>query len=155
RRKVKMSLKGKMVRQVAIKSNGDVFHEIFRHRPHHISNMSPDNIQGCDLHQGNWGTVGSVVFWNYTHDGKKKVAKEIIQAIDEENKSVTYKVIEGDLMQLYKTFIIIVHVDTKGENNLVNWTFDYEKLNERVEDPNTLMDFCIAVTKDIETHHLK
>ena len=65
-----MSLTGKMVRQVAVKSNGDVFHEIFRHRPHHISNMSPGNIQGCDLHEGNWGTVGSVICWNYTHGTK-------------------------------------------------------------------------------------
>ncbi|CAK9157592.1 unnamed protein product [Ilex paraguariensis] len=146
---------GKMVAQTEIKSDGDVFHEIFRHRPHHIKNMSPGNIQGCDIHEGEWGTVGSVIFWNYTHDGKEKVAKEIIEAIDEEKKSVTFKVIEGDLTKLYKTFIITVHVDTKGQNNLVTWTLEFEKLNEGVEDPNTLMDFCLAVTKDIEAHHLK
>ena len=90
-----------------------------------------------------------------TTDGKEKTAKEIIEAIDEETKSVTFKVVGGDLMELYKTFIIVVHVDTKGENNLVTWTFHYEKLKEDVEEPNTLMDFCIDVTKDIETHHLK
>ena len=90
-----------------------------------------------------------------TTDGKKKTAKDIIEAIDAETKSVTFKVVEGDLMELYKTFIAVVHVDTKGESNLVTWTFHYEKLNENVEEPNTLMDFCIAVTKDIETHHLK
>ena len=117
--------------------------------------MSPGNIQGVDLHEGEWGSVGSVICWSYTHDGKKKTAKEIIEAIDEVNKSVTFKVVEGDLMQLYKTFIITVHVDTKGENNLVTWNFEYEKLNEAVEEPTTLMDFCITVTKDIETHHLQ
>ncbi|CAH2049011.1 unnamed protein product, partial [Thlaspi arvense] len=143
---LKMSLSGKMVRQVEIKSDGDVFHQIWRHRPHHISNMSPGNVQSCDLHEGEWGTVGSVIYWNYTHDGKKKVAKDIIEAIDEENKSVTYKVIEGDLMELYKTFIATVHVDTKGDKNL---------LNEGVEDPTTLLDFCVTLTKDIEAHHLK
>ncbi|XAR72229.1 hypothetical protein NMG60_11018799 [Bertholletia excelsa] len=144
-----------MVRQVEIKSDGDVFHQIWRHRPHHISNMSPGNVQSCDLHEGEWGTVGSVIYWNYTHDGKKKVAKEIIEAIDEENKSVTFKVIEGDLMELYKTIIFTVHVDTKGEKNLVTWTVEYEKLNEGVEDPTTLLDCVVTVTKDIEAHHLK
>ncbi|KAL7181340.1 hypothetical protein ACSBR1_040261 [Camellia fascicularis] len=144
-----------LTRQVEIKSDGDLFHEIFRYKPHHISTMSPGNIHGVDLHEGEWGTVGSVICWNYTHDGKKKIAKEIIEAIDEENKSVTFKVVEGDLMQLYKTFIVTVHVDTKGENNLVTWNFEYEKLNEAVEEPTTLMDFCITVTKDIETHHLQ
>uniref|UniRef100_A0A5B6Z9M4 Bet v I/Major latex protein domain-containing protein n=1 Tax=Davidia involucrata TaxID=16924 RepID=A0A5B6Z9M4_DAVIN len=150
-----MGLTGKIVSQTEIKSDGDVFHEIFRSRPHHISDMSPDNIQGVDLHEGDWGTVGSVICWNYTHDGKEKTAKDIIEAIDEEKKSVTFKVIEGDLMELYKTFIITVHVDTKGGNNIVTWTFEYEKLNEDVSDPNTLMDFVIQITKDIETHHLK
>ncbi|CAK9152122.1 unnamed protein product [Ilex paraguariensis] len=146
---------GKLVAQTEIKSDGDVFHEIFRYRPHHIKDMSPANIQGCEIHEGEWGTVGSVIFWNYTHDGKQKVVKDIVEAIDEEKKSVTLKVIEGDLMKLYKTFTATVQVDTKGENNLVTWTFEFEKLNEGVEDPNTFMDFCLTVTKDIEAHHLK
>jgi len=150
-----MDLSGKMVREVEIKSDGDVFHEVFRYRPHHVAKMSPGNIQSCDLHEGDWGTVGSVIFWNYTHDGKEKTAKEVIEAIDEEKKLVRFKVVEGDLMQLYKTFVITVHVDQKGENSLVTWTFEYEKLNGDVEDPTTLMDFLIVTTKDIETHHLK
>ncbi|XP_059659166.1 kirola-like [Cornus florida] len=150
-----MGLSGKMVRQTEIKSDGDVFHEIFRTRPHHISNICPDKVQGVGLHEGDWGTVGSIILWNYVHDGKEKIAKELIEAIDEEKKSVTFKVIEGDIIELYKSFIIIVHVDTKGESNLVTWTFEYEKLKEDVPDPDTLMDFCINVTKDIETHHLQ
>ncbi|KAL7000938.1 hypothetical protein U1Q18_002090, partial [Sarracenia purpurea var. burkii] len=88
-------------------------------------------------------------------DGKEKIAKANIEAIDEENKEVVYNVIGGDLIELYKVFKITVHVDTKSENNLVTWTFDYEKLTEGVENPNTLMDFSIDVTKDIESHHLQ
>ncbi|KAE9450379.1 hypothetical protein C3L33_17721, partial [Rhododendron williamsianum] len=132
-------LKCKLERQVEIKSDGDVFHELFRYKPHHISTISPANIHGVDLNE----------------DGKKKSAKEIVEAVDEETKTVTFKVIEGDLTELYKDFKGTVHVDTKGESNLVTWTFEYEKLNDEVEDPNTLMDFVINVTKDIETHHLK
>ncbi|CAL5396714.1 unnamed protein product [Camellia sinensis] len=156
-----MGLTGKLVRQVEIKSDGDAFHELFRDKPHHVSTMSPGNIHGVDLHEGDWGHVGSVISWNYTHgdwghvDGKKKVIKDVIEAIDEENKSVTFKVIGGDVTELYRTFKITVHVDTKGENNLVTWTFEYEKKSEDVEDPNTLMDFAINVSKDIESHHLK
>ena len=87
-------------------------------------------------------------------EGKEKVSKHVVEAIDEENKSITFKVIEGDVLELYKTFIINVHVDTKGETNLVTWTFEYEQQNEDVEDPNSLMDLCILVRKDIEAHHL-
>ncbi|XP_059649548.1 kirola-like [Cornus florida] len=150
-----MVLSGKLVSQTEIKSGGDVFHDLFKTKPHHISNITPGLIQGCDLHEGDWGTVGSVISWNYVHDGKECVAKELIEAIDEEKKSMTFKVIEGHLLDLYKTIVITFHVDTKGESNLVTWTFVYEKLSEHVPDPNTLMDLCIALTKDIETHHLQ
>ncbi|XP_076903984.1 kirola-like [Bidens hawaiensis] len=149
-----MSLSGTLVKQTTIKSDGDVFHEIFRHRPHHISEMSPSNIKGCNLHEGEWGTVGSVLVWDFFHDGKHKVAKEVIEVIDEEKKSVCFKVIGGDILEAYKTFLITVHVDTHGEENVVTWTFHYEKVNENIGEPDSLMEFCLNVTKDIETHHL-
>ncbi|KAK3023802.1 hypothetical protein RJ639_043468 [Escallonia herrerae] len=146
---------GKIVSQIEIKSNGDVFHELWGSKPHHISKISPDKIQGCDLHGGEWGTVGSVIFWKYVHDGKAKVAKEVIDEVDEKNKTVIFRVIEGDLLELYKSFVATLHVDTTGENNLVTWTFEYGKRSDDVEDPNTLMDFVVNLTKEIETHHLK
>ncbi|XP_047309683.1 kirola-like [Impatiens glandulifera] len=145
----------KMMRHVEIKSDGDVFHEIFKTRPHHLSDMSPTLVQNFELLEGELGTVGSVVLFHYNHDGKDKVVKHEIIAIDEEKKLVSYKAIGGDLRKLYKTFIITIHVDTDGENNLVTWTFEYEKLKEDVEDPNSLMDFFVVMTKDIENHHLK
>ncbi|KAK2981447.1 hypothetical protein RJ640_001961 [Escallonia rubra] len=88
-------------------------------------------------------------------DGKAKVAKEVIDKVDEKNKILIFRVVEGDLLELYKSFVITLHVDTKAANNLVTCTFEYEKRSEDVEDPNSLMDFVVNLTKDIETHHLK
>ena len=89
-------------------------------------------------------------------DGKECVSKTLIHDIDEEKKSVSFKLLEGsDLLELYKTFEIKVHVDTDGLDNLVTWTVEYEKLSPDVPDPDTLMDFYTKLTKDIETHHLK
>ncbi|XP_071686057.1 kirola-like [Rutidosis leptorrhynchoides] len=151
-----MAQTGTLTKQITIKSDGDVFHEIFRYRPHHIADMSPEYIKGVDLHDGHeWGTVGSIITWNFFHDGKAKVAKEKIEAIDEAKKSVCFKVIGGDILEDYKNFLITVHVDTHGEENVVTWTFHYEKLNESVPNPDSLMDFVLSVTKDIEAHHLK
>ncbi|GKE12277.1 kirola-like protein [Tanacetum coccineum] len=89
--------------------------------------------------------------------GKAKVAKEVIEAIDEAKRSVCFKgfiVSGGDILEAYKDFLITVHVDTHGEENLVTWTFHYEKLNENIPEPDGLMEFVLTVTKDIETHHL-
>ncbi|KAL2518770.1 MLP-like protein [Abeliophyllum distichum] len=150
-----MGLKGKLTAQVEIKAGGDVFHDLFRYKPQQIANMSPTTIQGCDLHQGEWGTVGAFYFWKYTHDGKQKVAKAVIEAIDEEKRSMTFKVVEGDLMELYKSFKGGFHVETDGDIDLVTWNLEYEKLNDDVEDPLTLLGFFIKLAKDIESHHLK
>ncbi|KAM7463441.1 hypothetical protein LguiA_031562 [Lonicera macranthoides] len=150
-----MSVIGRLVAKISIKSSGDVFHELFRDDPHYISKITPVKLQGCRLLEGQFGKAGSVIQWNYFHDGKARVAKQVIQAIDAEKKSITYKQFEGDLMELYKSFLISIHVDTNGEDNLVTWTLDYEKLNENIPYPTTLMDYFVQVTKDIETHHLK
>jgi hypothetical protein len=68
-----MGLKGKLVSQNDIKSDEDVFHELFKHKPPHISGISPDKVQGVDLHDGEWGAAGSVVYWNYTHGEHKTI----------------------------------------------------------------------------------
>ncbi|GKA87983.1 kirola-like protein [Tanacetum coccineum] len=150
-----MTLSGKRVAQIKIKSEGDVFHELWKANPHKVTEASPTCIQNCQVHEGELGTVGSILFWNYIHDDKERVAKTLIHDIDEEKKSVSFKILEGDLLELYKTFEIKVHVDTNGSDNLVTWTVEYEKLSPNVPDPDTLMDFYTKLTKDIETHHFK
>lgn len=61
-----MSLKGKLVTEIEVKSNGDLFHELFKSTPHEVPNISPGKIQDCGLHNGSWGTAGSVLLWKYT-----------------------------------------------------------------------------------------
>lgn len=67
---------------------------------------------------------------------------------------VTFEVVEGDFLDEFKSMVISVKVDTKGEDNLVTWTFDYEKLNESVKDPTSYLHLALNVTREIEAHHL-
>ncbi len=150
-----LSLTGKRVAQIDIKSDADVFHELWKHKPHQIKDLSPEIIQACNLHDGEFGRVGTVISWHYFHDGKNRVAKEIITDINEEKKLISFKLIEGDLMELYKSMLSTVHVETNGDDNLVTWTVEYEKLHDGVHDPDTLMEMLINLTKDIEASHLK
>ncbi|GJX80651.1 kirola-like protein [Tanacetum coccineum] len=52
-----------------------------------------------------------------------------------------------------KSFIVHLQVETKGSNNLVTWTLDYEKLSPDVPDPVEFMDLYTRVTKDIVANH--
>ncbi|RVX12615.1 MLP-like protein 34 [Vitis vinifera] len=147
-----MGLIGKLQAETLIMTSADKFHEIFWCRPHHISNVCPTKIQKVHLHEGEWGTSGSVIQWHYNIDGNDHIAKEIVEAIDEENKSVTFKVIEGDLMKEYKSFRIIVQAIPKGDATFVHWTLEYEKLNKDVPAPIKILGFVVHVSEDIDDH---
>ncbi|XP_050232660.2 MLP-like protein 28 [Mercurialis annua] len=148
-----MALVGKLEGEVEIKASAEHFHDVFSCRPHHVNVMSPDKIQGCDLHEGEWGKHDTIISWNYTHDGVAKVAKELVEKIDDENLSTTFKVIEGDLLNEYKEFRLIVKATPKeGGGSLVHWTLTYEKLHEGIPDPHSLLEFCLHTSKDICSH---
>ncbi|KAL3501904.1 hypothetical protein ACH5RR_036353 [Cinchona calisaya] len=151
-----MGLKGKMIGQTEIKgAGGDVFHEFICKTPHHLANATPEKIQAFTLIDGGLGTDGCIIRWDYTHDGKARVAKQIMEDIDHEKQTITFKMIEGDLLDLYKTFKIKYHVDNKGDYNLITWTLDYEKLNDDITHPGTLLNFFLHMSEDFESHHLK
>ncbi|KAF3631308.1 putative MLP-like protein 34-like isoform X2 [Capsicum annuum] len=150
-----MGLKGKLISQTEIKGCKDLFHEMFRHKPHQLPNVVPQTIQAVDLHEGDWGTVGSVVNWNYTLEGKEKVVKVVIEDIDEEKRLVTFKAFEGNLIEEYKTFKATVHIESEGENSLVIWTVEYEKQNEDDPEPFCYLQLAVNLTKDVDAHHIK
>ena len=91
-------------------------------------------------------------FFHEIKDGNSHVAKEIVEAIDEENKSVTFKVIEGDLLKEYKSFRIVVQALPKGEDTWVHWTLVYEKLNKDIPPPIKILGFVVHVSEDLDDH---
>ncbi|GAA0183591.1 hypothetical protein Leryth_025049 [Lithospermum erythrorhizon] len=149
-----MVLTGKIIREIEIKSDTDLFHELFCNKPYEVSKLTPEKVHGCELHKDDWGTHGSIICWDYTHDGKRKIAKQIMER-DDEKKMVTLTLIEGDMLQDFKSVIVKIQVKKQGENKLVTWTIEYEKLNEDIEDPLTLIQYFADLTKDIEAHHVR
>ncbi|KAJ8427287.1 hypothetical protein Cgig2_004338 [Carnegiea gigantea] len=168
-----MGIKGKLEVEVDIKISGDLFHELFGSRPHHVPNITPDKIHNCEVHEGEFGKPGSVLYWNYTlgqlllwweenellltdaDDGKKCVAKVIVEAIDKENKCIRFKVIEGDLLNEFKSLTVNMQAIPMGEVTGVKWIAEFEKIHDDGPYPAKLMDFAVAITRDIEAHHLK
>ncbi|XP_019084952.1 PREDICTED: MLP-like protein 28 isoform X2 [Camelina sativa] len=134
------SLVGTLETKVEIKASAGQFHHMFAGRPHHVSKASPGNIQGCDLHE----------------DGEAKVAKERIEAVEPEKNLITFRVIEGDLMKEYKSFLLTIQVTPKqgGPGSIVHWHLEFEKISEEVAHPETLLQFCVEVSKEIDEHLL-
>ncbi|EOA34244.1 hypothetical protein CARUB_v10021755mg [Capsella rubella] len=150
------SLVGVLETTVELKSSAEKFHDMLVGRPHHVSNATPSNVQGAELQEGEMGQVGAIISWNYVHDGEAKVVKERIEAVDPENNRVTYKVLEGDLLKEYTNFVITLQVTPKeGEpGSVAHWHFEYEKINEEVAHPETLLQLAVEVSKEMDEHLL-
>ncbi|CAA7022444.1 unnamed protein product [Microthlaspi erraticum] len=147
------SLFGKLESDVEIKASAEQFHHMFAARPHHVSKATPDNVQGVDLHEGEWGKVGSIVIFRYVHG---KVAKDRIEAVEPEKNLIAFRVIEGDLLKEYKSFAFTIQATPKneGSGSIVHWHFEYEKISEDIAHPETLLQLCIDMSKDIDDHLL-
>ncbi|KAL0337381.1 UNVERIFIED_CONTAM: MLP-like protein 34 [Sesamum calycinum] len=142
----------KLIAQVAFKAGGDVFHHLVGSKPQHLANVTPGKIQACDLHHGNYGTDGAVIQWKYILDGKEQTAKQLLYEVDDANKQLSFKMLEGNLLELYKNMIITIHVETKGGVDFITWTISYELINPDNPHPLSLLNFFIEFTKEVEAH---
>ncbi|CAK9324048.1 unnamed protein product [Citrullus colocynthis] len=147
-----MSLAGKVEAQVEMKAPASKLHEMIVKRPHHISNVSGDKIQGCQLHEGDWGKAGSIISWNYYLDGEAKVAKHLIEAVDEEKKMIIFKVLEADLLKQYSEFRFIIKITSKGKGSVAHCTLEYEKLHGKVPDSHSMLKLCEEVCRDLDAY---
>ena len=84
------------------------------------------------------------------------MAKERIEAVEPEKNLITFRVIEGDLMKEYKSFLITIQVTPKhgGPGSIVHWHLEYEKISDEVAHPETLLQFCVEVSEEIDEHLL-
>ncbi|XP_023526174.1 MLP-like protein 43 [Cucurbita pepo subsp. pepo] len=147
-----MGLFEKVETDVEIRASSLKCKEIIHERPHHISDVSTDIIHGINLHEGEWGKVDSILYWKYLHEGKACVSKRVIEAVDEENNSLTWKEIEGDLSKHYKNFRIKVQCIPKDKGSVIHITLEYEKLHEQIPDSHTFLQLCVDTAKDIDAH---
>lgn len=60
--------------------------------------------------------------------------------------------IEGHLLEKYKNFVVVVQATPKGQGSLVHWTLHYEKLQEKIPEPQGIVELALAMTKDIDAH---
>ncbi|KAI3502131.1 hypothetical protein L1887_30162 [Cichorium endivia] len=151
----KMATTGKIAREVEFKADVNLVYDIYKNKPNNSAIIAPDKVQGCDLVAGQWGASGSIILWHFIHDGKVETAKEIIEEVDDVAHKIVFKVIEGDVLEVYNPFIITVKTEDMGDKKLVIWTLDYEKVNESIPDPTPYLDLLCSVVGDLDAYFLK
>ncbi|MBA0855509.1 hypothetical protein Goshw_014900 [Gossypium schwendimanii] len=76
---------------------------------------------------------------------------EVVKAVEHDKNLVTFKVIEGDLMEENKSFVVMIQVLPKSEDSgsVVHWTLEYDKLHDEIAHLETLLQFIQDISKDI------
>ncbi|OMO99699.1 hypothetical protein COLO4_13140 [Corchorus olitorius] len=144
----------KMEVQTEIKSSPDKFYDIFRSKTHLMPKISPQHFKDVKFVEGDGKSVGSVRVWSYSASGNQETGKDTIEAIDDESKTITFNMLEGDLLKYYKTFKPILGISPLGQGSLVKWTIEYERQNESIPDPIKYKDFLTSWNKDVDAYLL-
>ena len=74
--------------------------------------------------------------------------------VDEKNKMIRFKLIEGDLLEEYNSFVLTSQVISEGDELcLVKWILEYEKKHSGISEPTTVLDALLDAAKRIDEHH--
>jgi len=89
-------------------------------------------------------------------DGKVTTCHESIESVDEEKKTITYKIFGEDIEHRFKGFKAIFEaIDKENGGAIVKWTIEYERLGEEVDPPYGYLEYLHKSTRDIDGHLLK
>lgn len=80
------------------------------------------------------------------------IAKDKIVAVDEANKSITFEIIDGEVMKYFKSFKATL--EAAGVDS-VKWSVEYEKASEEVPHPHSHLHFLEAMARDIDAYLVK
>lgn len=83
------------------------------------------------------------IFIHAIYIGKTMSVTVKTEEINDEEKSLTMRVVGGDILQLYSSFATKINV-TDG---FVNWTLEFEKINDSAPNPENYAKLDTQITK--------
>ncbi|KAK6927861.1 Bet v I/Major latex protein [Dillenia turbinata] len=140
-----MAQQGKLETQTELKSSADKFFGFFKNNFKGLLQIFPENLKSGQTLEGVDNRVGCGV-------GTPMMVKFKITDIDDVNKTITYKVLDGsDLLNSYKSFSVKIQIG----GGQVKWIIDYEKANRGAPDPDIYIDFATKISKALDAYLLK
>ena len=78
--------------------------------------------------------------------------KEKIEIVDEEKRTLSYSVIEGDLLKYYKNFKahLVVTPKVEGKGSTVTYSCEFEKASEEAPEPSLIGDFAAKNFQELD-----
>ncbi|XP_013590759.1 PREDICTED: MLP-like protein 328 isoform X1 [Brassica oleracea var. oleracea] len=151
-----MATSGTYVTEVPLKGTVEKHYKNWRSENHAISEAIGHHVQNVTIHEGEWDSHGAIKTWDYTRgDGKPEVFKER-REIDDEKKSVTFRGLEGHMMEQLKVYDVIFEFIPKLKDGCVcKITMIWEKRNDEFPEPSSYMKLVKSMVADMDDHVLK
>ncbi|XP_020216161.1 MLP-like protein 423 [Cajanus cajan] len=150
-----MGTRGKLEVDIDLKSKPDKFWETIRNSTDIFPKAFPTDYKSIDILEGDGKAAGSIRHITYAEGSPiVKSSKEKILAADDTKKTVSYAVIEGDLLKYYDKFIGHITVTPSGEGSEVKWTAEYHKASPDVPDPTVVKDFAVKNFLEVDAYVL-
>ncbi|XP_073147683.1 MLP-like protein 423 [Henckelia pumila] len=144
--------------EAELKSNADKLWECIRESSTLFPKIFPQQYESIEVLEGDGKSVGSVRLVKFA-PGISEISctKEKIESVDEVNKTVSYSVVDGDILKFYKNFKgnLCVSVNLKGDGSLVKWWCEFDKASEEIPDPDLLKHFALKNFQDLDDYLLK
>ncbi|KAK7405724.1 hypothetical protein VNO78_07334 [Psophocarpus tetragonolobus] len=151
-----MSLAGNISTEIGVHATVTKWFNLFATELHNVQNLT-DRVHGAQLHLGeDWHHNESVKHWTYTIDGKVTTCQESVESVDEENKTINYKLFGGDIEHNFKFFKLIFQaIDKENGGATIKWTIEYERIGDQVDPPYGYIEYVHKCTRDIDDNLLK
>ncbi|XP_062109596.1 MLP-like protein 34 [Humulus lupulus] len=148
----------KLEAQMDIMSSAEKFYETYSNKQYLLPKICPNIVKDIELIKGGWESVGSIRQCTYVPTGKSQIDTSMIEAKDEKNKSITMKMLGGEVMKQYSSFIFTVQVTKKSEGgggSIVKLSIECEKQNENVPCPTVYVEFARLFFSAIDAYLVK
>ncbi|CAH1439344.1 unnamed protein product [Lactuca virosa] len=150
-----MATIGKLDVEVKVQSTADKFWNSIMNSATIFPKVCSGLYKNVEVLEGDGQSVGTVRVIHFAEGSPiKKPMKEKIEEVDEPNMKVVYSVMDGDVMQFYKTFKAIIEVIPEGEGSLVKCCYEYEKASDEVPHPSMVGDLVAKNLQAVDAYLL-
>lgn len=132
------------------------FYKFFKKQASLLPSVCGAVVQTVGLADGNrsWvNTVGSrkvieILAAESCSDTAEKF-KYVVEAVDDRARKITYKVLEGSLLQLYDSFTVTLQVTSAST---ARWTVEYVKKDPSSEDPDFYLQLFRTINATVDIY---
>ncbi|XP_058752853.1 MLP-like protein 423 [Vicia villosa] len=139
-----MATNGKLEVEIEVKSNADKFWSIIKESAAIFPKAFPNDYKSIEILEGDGKIAGSVRLITFGEGSPLvKIIKEKIDVVDDSERTLTYSIIDGDLLNYFEKFKGCIIVTPKGDGSLVKWSCEYEKNSQKVFEAEIIKEFAL------------